>query len=258
MKNLDDIRDQINSIDKEIVTLFEKRLNLVIDVANVKKELGIPILHLNREQEVLNKVADEVNNKEFIDPVQKLFVEIMRISKGVQTKLLFPNNIVLVGFMGTGKTSVGKQLASMLAMEYIDIDETIEKSQGMSIGSIFESKGEQYFRELESKCVIELEAKSSSVISCGGGIVLNNNNILSLKKNGKVFLLTAKPETIYTRLKQDSSRPLLKSKSEDEIKELLEKRRKLYMDCADIIVNTDNKSIEDICMEIVSQRDGSF
>lgn len=251
MKKLDSIRDEINIIDKEIANLFEKRLNLVVQVAKAKKEANLPIFHKSREEEVLNKIAKEIENDKFIEPAKKLFVEIMKISKGVQTSLLFPKNIVIVGFMGSGKTSVGTYLSTILSMEYVDVDHMIEKEQGTSISNIFEAKGEEYFRELETQKVKSLEVNRSTVISCGGGVVLNNDNVTSLKKNGKIILLTASPETIYNRLKEDSSRPLLKSKTKDQIVELLEKRKILYENCADVVINTDNKSIEDICNEII-------
>ena len=99
------------------------------------------------------------------------------------------HNIFLVGFMGAGKTTVSKYLSSMLAVERVEVDELIIKKEGMSINSIFEEYGEEYFRDCETSTLIGLEKRDRLVVSCGGGIVLREENIASMKKNGKVVLL---------------------------------------------------------------------
>ncbi len=161
-------------------------------------------------------------------------------------------NIVLTGFMCTGKTSVGKLLAKKLQFEYIDTDEIIESTIGLPITQIFERYGEPYFREIESKVVQEVSKKNNCVISTGGGVVLRKENMLNLRSNGIIINLTALPETIFKRLNQQPGvRPLLnKPNPLQEIKNLLEYRKEFYKDC-DLQISTDNLSIEEIVTQII-------
>lgn len=160
-------------------------------------------------------------------------------------------NIFLVGFMGAGKTTVSKYLSSMLSIERVEVDELIIKKEGMSVNSIFEEYGEEYFRNCESSTLIELEKRNQLVVSCGGGIVLREENIASMKKNGRVVLLTATPETTLERLKDSDERPILRNNMNVEfIAGLMEKRREKYLKAADIIVETDGKTVPEVCEEI--------
>lgn len=253
LKELEEIRSKINSIDNEIVRLFEKRMDLVVEVAAVKKELCLPILHLDREKEVLDRVTDEVNKDLYLEPTRELFMEIMKLSRGIQIKKLFPNNIVLIGFMGTGKSTIGESLSAILSMELIDTDHMIEKKLGMRIADVFESKGEAYFREIERQVIKELELQKNIIISCGGGVVLNKENVISLRKNGKIVWLNAKPEIIYERIKEDVTRPLIKFKSSNQIKELMNQRKDIYEQSSDIEINTNYKGVKDICNEVIAK-----
>jgi shikimate kinase len=138
-------------------------------------------------------------------------------------------NIVLMGFMGTGKTSVGKRLAAALNMEFVDMDCLIEEREGKPITRIFGEEGEPHFRGLERALVQELSARRGLVIACGGGVVLNPDNVRDYSQSGLVVCLTATPETIYQRTARATHRPLLEQ--EDRFKrivDLLEKRRALY------------------------------
>ena len=137
-------------------------------------------------------------------------------------------NIVLVGFMGTGKTSVGKILSKKLNLPLVDMDSLIETKEGKSINSIFADDGEAHFRALERQMTQKLANQSGQIISTGGGIVLNQKNINDYKKNGLVICLTASPEIILKRLKNDQSRPLLANDKEQSILQLLETRKSLY------------------------------
>lgn len=165
---------------------------------------------------------------------------------------LFPYNIFLIGFMGTGKSTICAQLHSMFDMEIVEMDQMIEQQQGMRISDIFETYGEQYFRDLETKLLIDLQTKSHAVISCGGGTPMRACNVTEMKKNGRVVLLTASPETILARVKDNHDRPLLENnKTVPYIAELMQKRREKYETAADLIIQTDGKSAPEICEEMV-------
>lgn len=162
------------------------------------------------------------------------------------------NNISLIGFMGTGKTSVGKLLSQKLKRESIDTDEMIEKETAMTIGEIFEQEGEAHFRKIEKDLIKRLSGETNKIILCGGGVVLNKENIQNLRKSGKTVLLEAEPEEIYRRIQQDQRRPLLKGKMNlNTIKELLGQRQEAYLASGDIVVTTTNKTLEEISDEII-------
>lgn len=169
------------------------------------------------------------------------------------TKDRLSKNIVLIGFMGTGKSTIAKKLSDIKQFNVIEMDETIEEREGMPISRIFEEKGEEYFRNLETALLIEMQEKNGYIISCGGGVPMRECNVKEMKKNGIVFLLTAFPETIYERVKNSHNRPLLENnKSISYIAELMEKRREKYEAAADIIIRTDGKTVSEISYEILS------
>jgi shikimate kinase len=137
-------------------------------------------------------------------------------------------NIILVGFMGTGKTVTGRVLAERTGMELVDMDTLIQKRQGKTIPEIFAQDGEPAFRALERELVQELCRREGIIVSTGGGIVLNPDNIADFSKSGLVVCLNASPETIFQRLEKDTSRPLLSGDKKGQITTLLEKRWPLY------------------------------
>lgn len=168
------------------------------------------------------------------------------------TEQKLSKNIVLIGFMGSGKSTIARTLCKMQGMEIVEMDETIEEREQMPISQIFATKGEPYFRDLETNLLIEMQSKNGVVISCGGGVPMRDRNVVEMKKNGSVFLLTAKPETIYNRVKDFHNRPLLENNmSVSYIEELMEKRKEKYEAAADYIIHTDNKTAEIICEEIL-------
>ena len=174
--------------------------------------------------------------------------------KEIRTQSGYPYNIFLVGFMGTGKTTLSGFLKKHTGIEELDMDSTIEKQQGMTISKIFEEKGEPYFRSLETKLLVELQSKSGLLVSCGGGVVLREENVAEMKKSGLVVLLTAKPETILERVKNNDDRPLLRgNKNVEFIGDLMEKRRAKYEAAADIVISTDHKSVLEICQEMIGK-----
>ncbi len=139
-----------------------------------------------------------------------------------------------------------------LHLDILDMDEEIERREGMRISEIFEKKGEEYFRKLETQLLCEIENMKNLVVSCGGGVVLKSENVDLMKNQGVIVLLTASPETILERIKDDDSRPLLKgNKNVEFIQNMLNERIPKYQLAADIVVETDGKSLEDICKEIL-------
>ena len=124
----------------------------------------------------------------------------------------------------------------------------------MSIPDIFATYVEEYFRNLETELLKELQTGRNCIISCGGGVALRSENVVEMKKNGKVVLLTASPETIYERVKDSNDRPLLKeNKSVEFIAQLMEKRKEKYEDAADVVIRTDGKTILQICEELITR-----
>ncbi len=160
-------------------------------------------------------------------------------------------NIVLIGLMGSGKTEVGKKLAERLKYTFIDTDSLVEKKKGKSVAAIFIEDGEPYFRELEAEIVRELSVNSRHVISTGGGIVIGRENMSNLKHGGLLVWLKASPETIYSRIKAETHRPLLEVENQlEEIKMLSEMREQLYAD-ADISIDTDELDVDKIVDVII-------
>ncbi|MCM8804866.1 MAG: shikimate kinase [Candidatus Omnitrophica bacterium] len=161
-------------------------------------------------------------------------------------------NIVLIGFMGTGKTEVGMLLAEKLNMKFVDTDKLIEEKEKDRIIRIFQVKGEEYFREVEEEVIEEVSNYKNCVIATGGGAVIREKNYLNLKKNGILICLTATPEEIYKRTIPKKDRPLLmKSKNViATIKEMLEMRKPYYQK-ADYTIDTTNKKVEIIVNEII-------
>ena len=138
--------------------------------------------------------------------------------------------------MGAGKSTISDYLKNALAMDVVEMDQCIVERQGMSISDIFETYGEEYFRELETNLLIEMQSRSNVVVSCGGGVPMRERNVAEMKKNGRVVLLTAKPETILERVRDNHDRPLLENnKNVSFIADLLEKRRAKYEAAADIV-----------------------
>jgi shikimate kinase len=166
-------------------------------------------------------------------------------------------NIVLIGFMGTGKTTVGKQLAQRMKLTFVDMDDCIVERAGKSIPDIFADDGEPAFRQLERDVASDLSRKSGLVIATGGGVVLNPDNITDLGENGMLVALIASPDVILERLQHDTGRPLLSEGDKGEkIRNLLASREHLYNAIPDKI-DTDPLDSEEVVariMELYAQR----
>lgn len=164
-------------------------------------------------------------------------------------------NLVLIGFMGSGKTSVGLKLSYRLRMRVEDTDKLIERRGGKSISDIFATEGEEAFRKKETALLSELgERKSNVIYSLGGGTPVREENRALIKKLGFVVFLRIRPEMVYERLKGDTTRPLLQCENPlERITELMEARREAYESCADLIVDVDDLSMEEILAKICNE-----
>ncbi|MCQ2559646.1 MAG: shikimate kinase [Clostridia bacterium] len=164
-------------------------------------------------------------------------------------------NLILIGFMGTGKSAVGRVLAQKLKREFVDMDEIIEAREGLTVKEIFVQKGEPYFRELESQLVAELEDREDLVIAAGGGVVLNLENVCALQNNGILIRLMAAPPTIVQRVQADSKpRPLLEQKGHLLlcVQVLTKMREGFYIGAANYTVKTDDKTVEEVAEYILN------
>lgn len=163
-------------------------------------------------------------------------------------------NLVFIGFMGVGKTTISSNISNILDREIIDIDKFIEKKSNMIIPDIFDKFGEKYFRDLESDVVLDISKEKGKIISCGGGTVIRESNVYALKENGIIIRLTADADTVLNRVKSSNNRPILNGNmNKNFISTLMKKRDLIYKNAADITVSTDDKSIEKISKECIEK-----
>lgn len=166
------------------------------------------------------------------------------------------DNIILIGFMGSGKTSVGKELAKVFSYQFFDSDELIEKKAGRTVKEIFAKSGEAYFRKLETELIISFTDKiSNTVLSVGGGLPIQPGNTELLRDLGTVIYLKTSRSTIKNRLQGDSSRPLLLGpEGESRLEQLYSLREPIYKSASHLIITTDDKSIDEIVQNILEHR----
>ena len=254
MNELDRLKSKIRQCDATILEALLERNKGIEEITLYKKEHGLPFFQREQEMGIQKWLKSETVGKPHKQEVEDVFFSIYKGAKKIQAEKLLDQNIFLIGFMGCGKSTVADFLNRELSMEVIEMDQIIAKREGMSISDIFETHGEQYFRDLETNLLVEMQNKSNVVISCGGGTPMRENNVLEMKKNGRVVLLTAKPETILSRVKDNHDRPLLEgNKNVDFIAGLMEKRREKYQAAADIVIETDGKDKLEICEELVQR-----
>jgi shikimate kinase len=162
-------------------------------------------------------------------------------------------NIALVGFMGTGKSSVGRLIAGQLHFNFLDTDEMIESRAGKSVSNIFADDGEAAFRKFESDVVAELSSRTKTVISTGGGLGANAANLASLKEHALVVCLWASPEKIWERVRHQTHRPLLQDADpQAKIRRLLAEREPFYKQ-ADVLLNTEVRSLREVAQTVLHQ-----
>lgn len=161
-------------------------------------------------------------------------------------------NLYLVGFMGVGKSTVGRVLAGRLGVPVVDLDEVIEEKAGADIPSLFSSEGEEGFRYRESQALQELASRAGTIVATGGGIVINPANRDLMRRTGTVVYLRARPQTIWRRLPLDGDRPLLAvANPRAEIERLLGQREPMYQAAADYVVDTDGLSPDEVAQGLL-------
>lgn len=199
----------------------------------------------------------EINDPAVVDKTFPDFWKILK-SIGVKSERAKNKNIVLIGMRGSGKTTVAKLLSKKLNREYLELDELMVKKVGMSIPEIIEKHGWDYFRDQESTIAEEVSIYSDKIISTGGGIVTRSKNIDALKQNGFVVLLSASAGVLSDRIGEDPNRPALTSKKtrREEMEELLKQRERLYMDAADVVIDTNQLKPEDVVNQILQKIEG--
>ena len=253
-QELTKLRASLACADREILEALKKRFACVKKMIQYKKNRGLPIFDEDQEQEKLNGIEAMLQNYPHKAEILKIFSEIMTASKAIQSQKAFDKNIMLIGFMGTGKSTVTKNLGQRLAAKTIEMDDYIVEKEGMSIPEIFEQRGETYFRNCESNLLIVLAQENHLIVSCGGGVPLRDENRALLKNSGTVVWLTATPEAVYNRVKSGRNRPILNGNMNVPfIRELMEKRLEKYEAAADIQIDTTDKAVDDICAELLKK-----
>ena len=254
MGKLEEIRERLEVCDKQIVSVLEDRMDIIKEIMEYKKENGLPILQPEQEKRQRKMLKEHVKENTYKEEILDIFTYIVENSRRIQARTLFTHNIFLIGFMGVGKSTVSDYLSKILASPQVEMDQVIVNKEHMSINKIFEEYGEEYFRNCETNLLIELQKMNNQIVSCGGGVAMREIIFREMKKNGRVVLLTASPETILERVKDSDERPLLRGRKNTEyISELMEIRRPKYRAAADIIVDTDHKNVEEIAEEIVGK-----
>ena len=167
-------------------------------------------------------------------------------------KIKKDKNIVLIGYMGCGKSTVGRKAARAVQYTFLDTDTLIEKEEGMTIAKLFEEKGEAYFRKKETETIKQLLAgEKGNIIATGGGLPMTEGNPKLLKELGTVIYLKAENETLFQRLSNDKSRPLLKNSDlKEKIETMLAIRGPVYEECADLVLQADSMSFYEIICQI--------
>ena len=243
MNQLEVLRESLGQCDEIILDALLMRNRIVEDIMVYKEAHDLTVLQPEQEAKQKGWLEARMEGRRHKKEVNDVFASITQNSKRIQSRNLFNYNIFLIGFMGAGKSTISDYLKNALAMDVVEMDQCIVERQGMSISDIFETYGEEYFRELETNLLIEMQSQSNVVVSCGGGVPMRERNVVEMKKNGRVVLLTAKPETILERVKDNHDRPLLENnKTVPFIADLMEKRRAKYEAAADIVIQTDGKS----------------
>lgn len=252
MKELDLLRQELLSCDTQLADILMKRFDVVEKIMALKEKNQMQILQPEQESRQKEALDIELKGNVHQEEIADIYARVLYNSKKIQGKKLFDYNIVLIGFMGAGKSTISAVLRDALAMDVVEMDQVIAEQQGMSISEIFETYGEEYFRNLETQLLIDMQSKQNVIISCGGGVAMRERNVAEMKKNGKVVLLKADPQTILDRVKDSDERPLLNGhKNVEYIADLMEARRAKYEAAADIIVQTDGKSALEICEEMI-------
>ena len=223
---LQESRQKIDAINKELIRLFEERLSIVVDIARYKEEHQMQIHDAKREEEVLNLAVTSLNNPDLEDYAKEFMGEVIRICKEYEKNHIH-QHIFLIGMPGAGKTTIGKALAQTLGLEFFDVDTEIQERTGKSIQNIIIHDGEEEFHQLELEVIRDLVShKKASVIATGGGTVLCDETAALMRESGYVVLIQRDVKQILDDLDMEI-RPLLKE-SIEYIFRLYEERQPIY------------------------------
>ena len=254
MDELKKLRNDLDMCDEILIDALRMRCQIIQEITNYKQKNGLPIYQAEEEERKKSKMLAKLDDYEYKKSIMAVYDSVLYRSKRIQSHELFGFNIFLIGFMGVGKSTVSNSLQNTFAMDVVEMDEMIAKKNNMSISEIFDLHGEEYFRNEETNLLKEVGNEKNKIVSCGGGVAMREVNVQEMRKSGKVILLTAKPETILERVKENHDRPLLENnKTVEYVSELMEKRRPAYEAAADIVIATDGKSANEICEEIIAQ-----
>ena len=254
MNQLEILRESLGQCDEIILDALLMRNRIVEDIMVYKEANDLPVLQPEQEAKQKGWLEARMEGRRHKKEVNDVFASITQNSKRIESRNLFNYNIFLIGFMGVGKSTVSNALQNTFAMDVLEMDEMIAKKNNMSISEIFDLHGEAYFRNEETNLLKEVGNEKNKIVSCGGGVAMREINVQEMRKSGKIILLTAKPETILERVKENHDRPLLENnKTVEYVSELMEKRRPAYEAAADIVIATDGKSANEICEEIIAQ-----
>lgn len=254
MNDLEMYREQLALCDDKIIDALVARNVIIEKIMSYKEEYGMPILQPAQEEKQKRQLESKLEENKYKEEIYDVFRCILKNSKRIQARKLFSYNIVLIGFMGAGKSTISEYLSTMFAMDIVEMDQLIAEREEMSISDIFETYGEEYFRNLETNLLIEMQEHKNTIISCGGGAALRERNVKEMKKNGRVVLLTAEPHTILERVKDSDERPILNgNKNVEFIADLMDKRREKYEAAADVVITTDGKNVQQICEELIQK-----
>ena len=271
MNDLEMYRESLALCDDKIIDALVERSKIVEKIMAYKEEYGMPILQPQQEAKQALRLEEKLNDNKYREEIMDIFECIRMNSKKIQARKLFDYNIVMIGFMGAGKSTVAEYLSTMFAMEVVEMDQEIVKEEGMSIPDIFATYGEEYFRNCETELLKKMQSRKNVLISCGGGVVLRECNVEQMKKNGTLIndedeaeaLKVPKVgdgrtgecvEGIHRACELITDRPVLAGrKNVKGIAELMEARREKYEAAADIIVNTDHKTVLQVCEELVQR-----
>ncbi|NLB82466.1 MAG: chorismate mutase [Clostridiaceae bacterium] len=240
---INQLRDEIDRIDSKLISLFEERMQISKEVAAYKKANKLPLLDEKREK-ALFKSRLALLKAKHLSPYLEPFLEtIVHLSKSYQFKCTTQKNVVLIGMMGSGKTTKGKLIAKRLGMTFIDIDEQIEKKQGKTISQLFQTFGSAEFRQIEHQIIQQLSTQKDCVISTGGGVVLDEKNMHVLKENGIIIFLNRDIEEIVLTI-DTKDRPLLNDGAQI-LYSIYNERLPLYKKWCDIEITSNSDSIDE-------------
>ena len=185
MNDLELYREQLALCDDKIIDALVERNSIIEKIMAYKEEYGMSIIQPKQEEKQERQLEIKLDGNKYSEEIEDVFRRIRRNSKRIQARKLFDYNIVLIGFMGAGKSTISDYLSTVFDMEIVEMDQLIADREEMSIPDIFATYGEEYFRNLETDLLIEMQDKKNVVISCGGGVAMRERNVEEMKKNGK-------------------------------------------------------------------------